>query len=165
MKCPRIGGATALALAPFLVVGCQYDPYSDQYARASPPRGAIVGRWGLDAGSRAMIRSMGYPVSEPTLEFRDDGTFVARDIPDCWNFDGREVRKKTESGAGTWSLGTNQGYWVLRPLLTEINGEKRGRGVLLQLTGQATPYKILATVGDPDAGKAMVFEKRSGETP
>ena len=162
MKSLRTGGAVLRALVQMVFMGCQYDPYYNQYTKTKPHPDAIVGRWSLDADSRAMVRAKGYKiskVSEPSLEFHADGTFVARNIPDCWNADNREVRGESESGSGAWTIGPNQDYWVLRPHFTEINGEKRGRGVLLHLSGQAPPYKILATVGDPDEGRALVFEK------
>ena len=136
-------------------------PIRARGARDTPTRGGIIGLWTLD--ETASDWKPPSPMAH-TLEFRPDGSIVARNIPDIWDHDNRRVKGGYDSGVGTWSLAEHQGFWTLRLNLSEVNGKVPGRGVLLHLAGQSSPYQILAVLGDPDEGRSLVFQRSNPST-
>jgi hypothetical protein len=150
-----LGGAVTA-----LIAGCQSDPHYGQYARNKPRLEDIVGIWSLDTAASDWRPASGNAATAHTLEFGSDGSVAARDVPDVWNFDNRRWKGEYENGTGKWSFKKNQDYWVLYLDLAEINGKRPGRGMMLHLAGQSPPYEILALIGDPDEGRALVFRKQ-----
>jgi hypothetical protein len=68
-------------------------------------------------------------------------------------------------GSGSWSLGRNDAYFVvnvqIRP--NDVRGPADCGGPnyyeQLMIYGKKPPYKLHLTIGDPDAGDALQFEK------
>ena len=63
------------------------------------------------------------------------------------------------SGSGSWKLGRNDDFWEI-----QVWNPKRLAGGCreapeLMLYGKYPPYKIHITLGDPDSGDAVQFEK------
>lgn len=72
------------------------------------------------------------------------------------------------TGRGTWRLGKNDSYITVR---TQIADEEQNNGCRevftarfeqeLNLYGTKPPYKLHVTIGDPDSGDAVQFERRN----
>jgi hypothetical protein len=69
------------------------------------------------------------------------------------------------NGSGSWELGRNDEYSVVnvqiqrnvdRPSVDGCEPTYYGQ---LMLYGKQSPYKLHITIGDPDSGDAMQFEK------
>jgi hypothetical protein len=154
----RIFGTALGVLTAALIAGCQGDPNHGRYTRIRPDPKEIAGPWSLDVAASDW-RPPAADGTPHVLEFGADGTVVARNIPDIWNYDNRAVKGDFESGAGTWTLEKDQDYWVIQLHLSQVAGEKPGQNRLLHLVGQSPPYQIVVVIGDPDEGRSLVFSK------
>jgi len=72
------------------------------------------------------------------------------------------------TGHGTWRLGKNGSFIVVRVQIADKESSERCRqtftadyGVELNLYGEKPPYRLHKTIGDPDSGDALQFEKRN----
>jgi hypothetical protein len=68
------------------------------------------------------------------------------------------------TGLGSWRLGKNDSFSVVMASIVneEPNSPCKGDfGYELMLYGKKPPYKLHITIGDPDSGDAVQFEKQS----
>jgi hypothetical protein len=72
------------------------------------------------------------------------------------------------TGRGTWRLGKNDSYIVVLAQISDEEPNSRCRdtftanfGNELNLYGEKPPYKLHVTIGDPDSGNAVQFERRN----
>jgi hypothetical protein len=156
-----------LCFAAFLAcVSCRYDPYADLYTTQKPLSQDIVGRYKL---VRQTVTRDGLPAlgeRRPTVELLADGKFIAINLPppaapvrDA-SFFGRLL-----SASGNWRIdsvgGVDNGigreltHWGVYLEASNADIEPAG------LMGANPPYGLIFTVGDPDAGQAMVFERQN----
>lgn len=159
-----------LILALVILAGCQYDPYTSVYTTTQPKTNDVVGVYVPDTNTVALISKEGhYGPASPSITLLDDGTIIITNIPDWWLTFG-EPRGGFDSGRGTWSIQKHQDWWVLSVGFTDttqfasLTNKPGGLGTEMMLVGEKPPYKIHLTVGDPDAGRGMEFEKKV-ETP
>lgn len=155
-------------LVPFLMLvlllGCQYDPHAHLYTTEKPQTADVAGRYALEnqTVTRDGIAALqGQPC---VIELRTDGRFTATNVPP-WELGspGTNFFSTLLSGSGTWridSVGSVDDGG--RPLKTHW-------GVYLDsdttkimpagLTGQTPPYGLIFTLGDPDSGDALTFQR------
>jgi hypothetical protein len=142
----------------------QGDPYCSEYTRAKPDEKDLVGVWVANARSIEWLKEKGYAVaSPPSLEIRADGTFDMRAMPDCWRvFFDKEWKKVLESGSGKWSVQHVQDWYALEMDFHHLNGKdwQCTFSNHFNLRRQKSPYMVHVTVGDPDSGDCIEFEKQ-----
>lgn len=160
--------AMLLILFASLLAGCQFDPYTSDYTTTKPLASNLVGVYVPTQKTQTYIQSMGnYPSVKMSITLFRDGTFNFNNIPDMWNTWGESFGKfkgKFDSGSGQWSMRKGQDWWSVMldfTSTTGFNSEKmKGRFVTsIMLVGEKPPYLLHLTVGDPDSGDAMQFEK------
>jgi len=154
----------ALAALLLMVSGCQGDPNVDFYTTAKPERNDLVGRYFLKSqtaqpGGLAVLRDR-----PSIIELRDDGTFTATNVPARESDPGDEKFFSTlVACSGTWQIDVigaiaNAGGPPKQQWGVEFSSEEcEVRPVAL--TGSAAPFGLMISLGDPDAGRVMVFER------
>jgi len=148
------------SLCLLFTCGCCFDPFSCDYTKKKPASLSIIGTWVLDAESKRLMTTDGkYPqASSPRLILSTDGSFEITDVPD-WCFEGLGKSSGTlVSATGTWSIEKHQEWWAVAFSTKTVKSQNTSVGGFEgMLRGEAEPYKINLTVGDPDEGRAMVF--------
>ncbi len=67
------------------------------------------------------------------------------------------------TGKGSWNIGKNDSFTVVRASITNEERTNSCKGEFayeLDLYGKKPPYKLHITIGDPDSGNAVQFEKQ-----
>ena len=157
LRLPIVAAVVALA------GGCQGDPYYDDYARARPATADLVGTWELDPARSDWRPAPGTPAIARSFRLDADGTAVANAIPDVFALGpgGKAAGAADLAGPGRWRLSFDQGaFWTLRVAIPAGPGADPGVEVILHPIGQASPYQIYATIGDPDEGRKLAFKRR-----
>ena len=151
-----------IAIVAVAFTRCQYNPFAHEFTRARPQERTVVGRYVPDREtSERLPRSSGVAVSDRTsLAIHADHTFAATELPKCWTEESFDCRPGTESWTGTWSLRRNQEWWALQLHIKSRNGQPTDYGFPAMLRREAPPYLVHFTIGDPDAGDALAFERR-----
>lgn len=155
---PRIALAAALAL----LLRCQYDPFAHEFTKGEPRRGAVVGEYRPDRETTERLASALRISVSPAARFvlGQDGTFVASELPRCWIEQSFDCAPGTETWAGTWSLRGDGQWWSVQLHVTSRNGQAISYGIPVMLRGEEPPYLLHLTIGDPDAGNALAFERQ-----
>ena len=72
------------------------------------------------------------------------------------------------TGRGTWRLGKNDSYITVWAQIADEEPSSRCRDTFtasfaneLMLYGKESPYRLHVTIGDPDSGDAVQFERRN----
>ena len=72
------------------------------------------------------------------------------------------------TGRGTWRLGKNDSYVTVWAAIADEEPNSRCRETFttkfaeeLKLYGRKPPYKLHVTIGDPDSGDAVQFERHN----
>ena len=98
------------------------------------------------------------------IELRDDGTFTATNVPP-WGGDPPDEKffSTLVSGSGTWQ------FDVIGSISNGDLPPKKHWGIEFKsqtskimpagLTGSAPPFGLMFTLGDPDSGRVMIFER------
>ncbi len=150
-----------LALA---AVACQYDPYSSEYTTAKPSSTEMSGAYSLDSESQALLRDRFKVDSPPAkLVLNLDHTFEITQVPSCWRKDS-VCTSATEHARGNWTIARDQEWWSVSLICTEISGEQTEYGLAAKVRGDQPPRLIHFTIGDPDTGEALSFQKVGGAT-
>lgn len=156
---------TALAIvASVLLVGCQYDPYAHRFTTVKPKGADVAGSYSL---TQQTITRDGLSVlrgQSCQLDLRANGSFALTNYP-TWS----EAFSATNgqlvgliSTTGRWSCATvgtvsdgrtSKEHWGV------VFSESGQKLESLSLTGQAPPYGLIMTHGDPDAGTVMIFKR------
>lgn len=150
-----------VAVAVFLV-GCQYNPFAHEFTTAKPKEPELVGRYVPDRETTERLRtSLAVTVSpEAALAINADHTFHATALPKCWIDQDFDCAQGTETWTGTWSLRRNQEWWAVQLHIKSRNGQPTSYGMPAMLRGETPPYLVHLTIGDPDSGDALAFERR-----
>jgi hypothetical protein len=141
-----------------MLIACQFDPYAYEFTRAKPEVTSLPGHYRTDDESRKIFkREFNIDVSQCELDLRDDGSFDLRGVPDCW----KEIdcSGKLQRTSGTWTLGRHQEWWALRLRTSRIDGSAADFGSDAMLRRETPPYLVHFTIGDPDSGHALAFER------
>jgi hypothetical protein len=154
-----------LMLSFVLLVGCQYDPWADRFLTAQPAEKDVVGRYVIDADSKK--RTIKLPMSHSTFPIGHSAKIVLSadykaefiHVPEDYN--GEAACSVT--GRGSWRLGKNDSFSVVRASIVNEGPNSQCKGDFayeLMLYGKKAPYKLHITIGDPDSGDAVQFEKQ-----
>jgi hypothetical protein len=159
-------------MRPFIIsllvifAGCQYDPYTSVYTTTQPNTNDVVGVYVADTNTLDLIAKEGhYSAVSPSITLLADGTIIITNIPDWWLTSFGEPRGGFDSGRGTWTIQKHQEWWALSvgfddtEAFSSRNHNPGGLGTQMMLIGEKPPYRIHLTVGDPDEGKGMQFER------
>jgi hypothetical protein len=151
-----------------LAMGCQYDPYTSVYTSQKPKPKDLIGIYHPDPNSMTVIAKEGhYPPVVPTITLLNDSTIVITNIPDWWLTSFGNPQGGFDSGKGTWEIQKHQNWWAVLvsfPDTTQFASRKNAPGGLtteMMLVGNNPPHKLHLTVGDPDGGRAMQFQRAS----
>jgi len=150
------------------LVGCQYDPWADRFLTVEPVEKDVAGTYVIDADS--LKRTIKLPMSKSTLPLdRSARVVLSSDhkaefihVPEDSLSEGREAGCSV-TGRGSWRLSKNDSFSVV---LARIVNEEPGSpckgdfAYELMLYGKRSPYKLHITIGDPDSGDAVQFEKQ-----
>ncbi len=151
-----------------LLVGCQHDPWADQFLKSQPANGDLVGTYRVD--SDTLARRISIPMSTKTLSISQDEEIVLSADHKAQFLHVPEIHEPAMqtcvvSGAGSWDLGRNDAYFVVNVQIQPQNNPRLVDGCeptyygQLMLYGKKPPYKLHITIGDPDSGDAMQFKR------
>jgi hypothetical protein len=136
------------------------------YTATRPNSKDLVGVYVPDANTLALIAKEGnYRTASPTITLMGDGTIVIKNIPDWWLTSFGVPGGGFDSGRGTWTIQESQDWWLLLVSFSDTrqfasSSNMPGTlGTQMKLIGEKPPYKIYLTVGDPDEGRGMHFER------
>jgi len=154
--------AFALLLA---FAGCQFDPFTSVYTRSQPKPEDLVGVYVPDAATAHFVAGL-YPAADTSIVLSPDGTIVLQNVPDCWKTLFGTSDGGFDSGKGRWKLQRHQEWWVLGVEVSTEGFSSREHAPIqltteMFLVGEKPPYKIHLTIGDPDAGRALHFERKA----
>ena len=148
----------ALFLSGCMNHGIEWSELS--YTRSKSNQTDVIGTW---VPTSATIKDLkergGYVISKHELILRADGTFEMVNMPDWWRDGFGRSNKTFESQSGKWRFYQNSSPWTVWaiqldfPQLVVLNA--------IHLQRQRPPYLIHITVGDPDSGHYMLFERSS----
>lgn len=152
--------STFLTLLLILLVGCgqqeSWDKYSDSLTTTQPKQADIAGSYlltHLTITTNGMA-ALGGRMCQ--LDLQADGSFAVTNYP-IWT---NSQLENFISTTGHWRCDTvglvhdNQSVWGIR------FADCDNRLDLLSFTGNAAPYGLLMTYGDPDENAVMIFEKK-----
>jgi hypothetical protein len=151
-----------------LLVGCQHDPWADRFVRRQPEEKDLVGTYRVD--SDTLARRISVPMSTTALSTSRDSEIVLSADHKVQFLHVTEIHPPAAqpciiNGSGSWELGRNDAYSVVNVQI-QRNDERRSVDGCeptyygqLMLYGKKSPYKLHITMGDPDSGDAMQFEK------
>ena len=152
---------TLLFLSPFVISGCQYDPYAWNYTTEQPKKEDVIGVYQFKEQtiSQASIDKVG---QKATIVLNSDGSYQANNIPNVFGGANAESHKYI-SATGEWKIetigsvdngwGHAKSQWGIT--LTSIDPSLTNIGFM----GDKNPYKLIVTFDDPDLGKVMIFQK------
>lgn len=147
------------------LTGCQHDPWADRFLTARPSEQEVVGTYLIDADSQR--RNITLPQSRANFAVDHSAQIVLTGdhkaqfihVPE----DYRGEIACSVTGPGSWQLGKNDNFSVVRASIVNEEPNSACRGDFayeLKLYGKRPPYKLLVTIGDPDSGDAVQFEKQ-----
>jgi hypothetical protein len=151
----------ALFLSGCMNNGIEWSELS--YTRKKPNQADVIGTWVPTATTVKDLREVGgYVISKHELILRADGTFTMVNMPDWWS--GRnEPKKGFESGSGKWQLLQDNNVWTVWDIELDFSEFVVANAIHLQR--QKPPYLLHITVGDPDSGHYMLFERKPNQKP
>jgi len=147
----------------YLLGGCQYDPWAEQFLTHQPQEKDLVGAYRID--SQTLARN----VSVPNTIARNSEIILSADHHAQFSHM-PEIRPHLPysclvDGSGSWSLGRNDAYFVVDVQIYPNNarGPADCGGPIyseqLMIYSKKAPYKLHFTIGDPDAGDVLQFER------
>ena len=162
---PPLLRRSLLYLPLVLLLGCQHDPWANRFATAQPSEKEVAGTYAVDAAS--LKRRINLPMTNSVLPIdasarivlSNDHTAAFVNVPE----DYQGAKPCSVTGRGSWTLGKNGSFSVVKARISneETNSPCEGDfGYELMLYGKKSPYKLHVTIGDPDHGYAVQFEKQ-----
>lgn len=158
-------GVLVLGLAwMFLVAGCQDDPYARLCTTEQPRTNDVVGRYTLKDQTIVLGGVSAMKGRPCVVELAADGTFTATNVPP-FSPGAPPINslKHLVSGSGTWRLegvgavddgsGQLKTHWGVRLDSPAPKLDAPG------LTSNQPPYGLIYSIGDPDSGTVMLFER------
>ena len=158
-----VGGFLALLSLLLVIPGCQYDPYASSFTTTKPKDADLVGTYTLTEHSSWLVKERGgYGKQSASITIGDDGTLRFTDVPDWWSESAGKPGGQYDNAPGHWKVERRQKQWWMLSASFEKGALARwARGFIaqVQLVGEKPPYMLHLTIGDPDSGEAMQFEK------
>ncbi len=155
---------TAVSVLAFLLVFCGLCSWSFDGTPApqcKPSENDLAGEWVPTGASLARMREAGYTVSVHSLAFNEDGTFVMTNMPDWWLDANGDASGGFYSGSGMWQLvkGGSGERWRVYLYFITLSGNETNLIAYALVGGDRPPCRLHFSLGDPDAGRTMIFEK------
>ena len=154
----------ALVYAALLaLLACQHDPWADRFVTVQLSDKEVTGTYVIDADSQKRRITLPmtdglFPISSTAkIVLSADHTAEFTKVPE--DYEGTKPCSVT--GRGSWSLGKNDKFSVVRANIhnEETNSPCKGYFELM-IYGRKPPYKLHITIGDPDSGYAVQFVKQ-----
>jgi hypothetical protein len=154
-----------LMLSFLLLVGCQHDPWANRFLTAHAADEDVAGTYVIDADSQKRtvklpLGSGSFPIDHSArIVLSSDHKAEFVHVPE--DYLGKAACSVT--GRGSWRLGKNDSFSVVRASIVNEEPNSPCKGDVayeLMLYGQKSPYKLHITIGDPDSGDAVQFEKQ-----
>ena len=149
-----------------LLTGCQHNPWAAKFVTAQPAEHDVAGTYVIDADSQKRnikIKQSGANIPvDHSAQIILTGDHKAQFIHVPEDYQGKTACSVT--GRGSWRLGRNEEFSVVRASIVneEPNSSCKGEFAYeLMLYGKSPPYKLHVTIGDPDSGDAVQFEKQN----
>lgn len=161
---PRAVATSFVVCVCAMLTACQHDPWANEFLTKQPLERDLVGTYAVDADSQRRqitlpMSNAPFPVSSSgRIVLSSDHKAVLTRVPE---YDGE--KPCSLSGHGSWELGRNDRYAVVNVQVQneDMGGGCRGQlGFQLMVFGDKPPYKLHITIGDPDSGDAVQFEKQ-----
>jgi hypothetical protein len=134
------------------------------YTKTKPAQEDLVGVWVADNASVRWLEKQHCVMTEPpSLELKADGTFVMKNMPDCWHTLFDDVQKVTlESHAGTWKISNEYDFCYIIVMEIPVTDIRTigSTGNKFDLCQESPPYKIRLVVGDPDSRNYIIFDRK-----
>jgi hypothetical protein len=147
--------------------GCQYDPWADGFLTSQASEKDLVGTYRVN--SDTLTRHILIPMTTTELPISGDAEIVLSADHKATFFHVSAVdyganKACVISGTGTWQQIVTRFAFVSAQIQRTDNpssGDSCGReyNEELNLYGKKPPYKLLITIGDPDSGDVLQFEK------
>jgi len=148
-----------------LLVGCQHDPWANRFLTAQAADEDVAATYVIDADSQK--RTIKLPLSKGSFPIDHSARIVLSSdhkaelvhVPE--DYLGKGACSVT--GRGSWRLGKNDSFSVVRATIVNEEPNSPCKGDVsyeLMLYGKKSPYKLHITIGDPDSGDAVQFEKQ-----
>lgn len=157
--------AAILVLTIVSLTGCQYDPWADKFLTAQPALKDVSGTYLIDSDSQKRTIKIGlhnstFPVDPSAriiLSPNHEAEFIH--VPELF----RGEAPCSVTGRGSWHVQAFDSYFVVwASIYSKENSPCKGDTTYeVMLYGRKPPYKLHITIGDPDSGDAVQFEKQS----
>jgi len=166
-----------ILFAALTAIGCQHDPYADWFVKKDVPESSLLGTYHVTQETleyfanhdMRFIPGGRLPVKRETrIELAPSHKILLQQMP----IDLGEAPFCILSGRGTWKVDKHQDYSAVFVTLStrqpSANGCPKGEfALVLELFDDSmlrrhssTKYPLLhLTIGDPDSGNALQFEK------
>lgn len=152
-----------LFLVALLATGCMNNgiEWSElSFTRSRPRQADLVGTWTPTAKTRRDMKGRGrYSKTDAKLILAADGTCSVVDMPDWWRGGFGESHRLYESGQGKWRIEEEKDVGTIYVLGLELPEGHQS----VHLSRQKPPYQLHLTLGDPDSGNYMLFERETPE--
>jgi hypothetical protein len=152
----------------WFLAGCQYDPWAGRFLTNRPAERDVVGTYRVD--SDTLTRGVSIPMSSERVSISRDAEIVLSADHRAQYLHVPEIDMSTTktcviTGTGSWQQGRNDDYVVVNVEIQRKDYRESAdpcgptyHGQLM-LYGKSPPYKLHITIGDPDSGDAVQFEK------
>jgi hypothetical protein len=151
------------------LAGCQYDPWAHRFLTRQPAEQDVVGLYAVDQAS--LQRTIKRPMNGSMLNINPSAHIIlSADHKAAFFYVPRDLDGLSCSvtGRGTWQLGRNGSYVTVWAQIADEESNNRCKDTFtakyaeeLMLYGTNVPYKLHVTIGDPDSGDAVQFERRN----
>jgi len=153
----------AAVVAVLSSLACQYDPHAHLYTTARPAPGDVVGVYRLTSETLLASDLSELGGRSCFVRLKADGTFEAVNVPP-WGLDspGPRFFEHLLSGSGTWriaSIGAVDNGWSSKTLWGVYLDSPNVKLAPATLTGRSSPYGLIFSLGDPDAGEALILSR------
>ena len=155
-QCMRVMSLLASIL---LAHGCQFDPNAHLYTAEKPRSSDVIGRYTLTSQTVVAGDLVALQGNVCSIDLQADGTFVATNVPPAQtDFPTPTFFTTLVDGAGTWKIERCGSVGSLDVWGISLNSPTTPLESV-GLTGTKSPYGLIYTLGDPDSGEAMIFER------
>jgi hypothetical protein len=152
------------------LVGCQYDPWADKFLTHHVSEQDVVGFYLVDQAS--MQRTIKMPMTGMVVKISPAAHISLSPDHKAEFFQVPEAIGDDVScsitGRGTWRFGKNNSYVILWTNIADEEPNEHCKSRFnasfaeeLNLYGGKPPFKLHVTIGDPDSGDAIQFERRN----
>ena len=135
------------------------------FTKTKPQKEQLAGKYFPTLETIGLIKDQGhYLTTDISITVNSNETFEIVNMPDWWipnNAGFGMSNGGVDSGTGKWSLTSSSGLWQIWFQFEDgtFNSINEPFGITLDLGGEIPPYSIWIYIGDPDAGKVMIFEQ------